>query len=81
MYLENSNKIFNDSPIIIIKFVLPQLQYFVGSDLINSMPVFEYEIHHIIGGVPSRYHIAWDKLLFEAEFKAGPTPGRQSDCR
>ena len=79
MYLENGNEIFDNNPIIIIKFVLPQLQHFVGSDLINNVPVFEYKIHHIVGGVPSHYHIAWDKLLFEAKFRADLAPGGQSN--
>ena len=79
-YLENSDEIFDDNPIIIIQFILPQLQCFVRSDLINSTPVFEYENHHIVGGVPSRYHIAWDKPHFEAEFRADSMPGGQNDC-
>ena len=78
-YLKDGNKIFDNIPVIVIKFILLQLQHFVGSDLIDSTPVFEYKIHHIVSGVPSHYHITWDKLHFEAEFRADLTPGRQND--
>ena len=80
MYLKDGNKIFDNIPITIMKFVLLQPQCFVGGDLINSMSVFEYKNHHIVGGVLLHYNIMWDKLHFEAEFKADPTPGRQNDC-
>ena len=79
-YLKDGNEIFDNIPVIIIKFILPQLQHFVSGDLINGAPVFKYKVHHIICGIPSRYHIAWDKPHFEAKFRAGLTPGRQSDC-
>ena len=67
-YLENTNKIFNNGPVIIVKLIPSQFQGLVSSDIIDSVSVFEYKLHHVIGQVPSSYHIVGDKPLFEVEF-------------
>ena len=35
-YLKDSDEIFDNIPVIVIKFILPQLQHFVSGDLING---------------------------------------------
>jgi hypothetical protein len=81
IYLEHSNKVFDDKPVIVVEFILSHFQSLVGSDLVDGLPVCEHEPHHIICGVPTGYHIARDEPDFEAEFSTSATPGRKGNCR
>ena len=67
-YLENTVKIFEDGPVIIVELIPSQFQGLVSGDIIDSVLVFEYKLHHVIGQVLSSYHIVGDKPLFEVEF-------------
>jgi hypothetical protein len=79
-YLEDTNKIFNDDPVVIVELVLSQFQSFVGRDLVNSLPVCEHKTHHVIGRVPSGYNVTGDEPLLEVEFQAGVAPCREGNC-
>ena len=67
-YLENTVKIFEDGPVIIVELIPSQFQGLVSGYIIDSVLVFEYKLHHVIGQVLSSYHIVGDKPLFEVEF-------------
>lgn len=68
LYLKDTNEIFNNDPVIVVKLIHSQFQRFVSSDLVNCSPVFENETHHVVGRVPSGYNVTGDELLLEVEF-------------
>jgi hypothetical protein len=48
-YFKDANQIFDNDPVIIVKLILSQLQSLVCSNFVDSFPVFEDEMHHVIG--------------------------------
>ena len=81
-YLKDTNEIFNDGPVVIIKLVLSQFQSFVSCDLVNSLPVCKHKTHHVVGRVPSGYNIVRDEPLLEAKLRAGAMPsGEGNGCQ
>jgi len=79
-YLENTDEILNDDPVVIVEFIPSQFQSFVGGDLVNCCPVGEYKPHHVICRVPPRHNITRDEPFLEIELTANVTPSRESDC-
>jgi hypothetical protein len=74
LYLKDANKIFDNNPVVIVELVLSQFQSLVSGDLVNSLPIFEYEAHHVIGRVPSGHNVVGNEPLLEIEFRAGASP-------
>ena len=79
-YLKDTNKIFDDGPVIIVKFVPSQFQNLVSGDLVDGFLVYKNETHHIVGQVSLGYNITEDELLLEVEFYAGAAPYRKGNC-
>jgi hypothetical protein len=68
--------------VIIVELILPQFQRFVSSDLVDGCSMYEHKTHHVVGGVPSRYNVMRNELVFEAQFGASATPDRKGNsCR
>lgn len=80
MYLENAYEIHDDSPVIIVEFVLSQLQKFVGSDLVNRNPVCKRKLQHVVSGVPARHDITGDESFLEMQLAAEAAPSGESNC-
>ena len=79
-YLKNTNQIFNDDPVIIIKLVPPEFEGFVGSDGIDCSSICEYEFHHVVRGVPTGYDITRDESFLEIGPMTDLPPSRKSNC-
>src|SRR6266478_5118764 len=52
-YLENSYKIDNDLPILIVQLIFVQLQGLVSRNGVNRLTILENEGHHVVCGIPS----------------------------
>ena len=48
-YLKYSQEVSNNLPVIIIKFILAELQGFVGSDVVDGRAILESYLRHVIG--------------------------------
>jgi len=78
--LENTCKILNDNPVIIVEFVPSQLQTLVSSNLVNHYPVCKHKIQHVISGVPAHHNIMGDELFLEIQLVTDAAPGGESNC-
>jgi hypothetical protein len=79
-YLKDTNEILNNDPAVIVELIPLQFQTLVSSDLVDSLPVCEHKVHHIVGRVPLGYNIAGDEPLLEVKFGARAAPCREGDC-
>ena len=48
-YLEDTNEIFDDNPLIVVSLESSQFQGLISSDVVNCMSVCEYKMHHVVG--------------------------------
>ena len=64
-YLKDTNKIFDDDPVVIVEFIPSQFQNLVSGDLVDSFPVCKDKTHHVVGWIPSGYNVLGDEPLPE----------------
>jgi hypothetical protein len=72
-------KVFQYNPVIVVKFVLSELQQFVGCEIVDCMVVLVCHLQHIVHGIPVGLNITGNELDGETMYGAGITPGRQGD--
>lgn len=75
MHLEDSYKISDDAPVLVVELKLAQLQCLVASNFVDRLSIFKGNAQHVIGRVPSGDDIARDKLRFEIKVFTNSTPG------
>jgi hypothetical protein len=73
-YLQNTEKIHNYVPALIIKFILPQLQGFVCSNIVNDLAILHSNIQHVICRIPLSFDIVRDKLHAKRMSSTGLMP-------
>ena len=79
-YLENTNQIVDNVPVITIKLISSQFQTLVSSDLVDCFPIRMYKLHHVIGQIPPGHDIARNESRLKIELAADAAPSRKSDC-
>jgi hypothetical protein len=78
-YLQNTEKICNYVPALIIKFILPQLQGFVCSNIIDDLAILHSNIQHVICRIPLSFDIAKDKFHVKRMSGTGLMPCRKGN--
>ena len=79
IYPQNAKQVPNHVPALISKLILPQLQRFVGSNVINDLTILYSYIQHIICWIPMSFDIARDKLHMKSMSSTGIMPCRKDN--
>jgi hypothetical protein len=84
--LQHSDEIRDDRPVIIIQFVLAELQVLVTCDVINGRTIIECHLEHVVSRVPASFDVAGDKSSPQRMGSARLAPSgqgnrsRMNDC-
>ena len=79
MYLKNAYKILDNDSVVVVEFILSQLQTFVSGNLVNRNPVCKHKFQHVVCRVPVHHDITGDEPFLEMLLTADVAPSKESD--